>query len=452
MPPTLSDPARGSTWFDQANPAAAPRETRGLWPAGFVRGTMPADPQPPTARSARPRSPVPDITLDSAAGPLVIDLAEGSLISEFRGPAGVAGAAAFDLVTRAVSSPGHGPPLSAHVVPGDRVVIAVAGDIPQAGPVTDALEGCLMAGGVSAADIAVLQAEPLFGSLPAKAPRAQIFDPSVESATAYLFADTSARPLYFSRSLVDADVVVAVGSFGWDAALRGRSPEGELWPAFGRGENRAALIDAIARRGQAALRDWRSDLHDVTWQLGVAASLRLVDGADGSLHAAWFGHPEEATRLARRAAAGWRPRIEEPADLAIAALGSRPGSFADLVRGVSAAARLTVPDATICVVGSLIGPPGVVVSRWRQGTPLKPLLREAIGSRDPALAADAVDARLLARSLGDRRLVLLCGLEESVVEELEFGHAADGSVVERLANQAERVAVLHQAERMFPGR
>jgi len=84
---------------------------------------------------------VPDLTLDVAAGPLVIDLAEGSLVSEFRGPTGVGGAAAFDLVHKAVSAPGHGPPLAAHVVPGDRVVIAVAGDIPQAGPVLDALEG-----------------------------------------------------------------------------------------------------------------------------------------------------------------------------------------------------------------------------------------------------------------------------------------------------------------------
>jgi hypothetical protein len=393
---------------------------------------------------------VPDLTLDVAAGPLVIDLAEGSLVSEFRGPTGVGGAAAFDLVHKAVSAPGHGPPLAAHVVPGDRVVIAVAGDIPQAGPVLDALEGCLMAGGVSAADISILQAEPLAGGLPAIAPRARVFDPAVESATAYLFADSEARPLYFARSLVDADVVVAVGGFGWDASLRGRSPEGELWPAFGRTENRARLVDAIARRGQAALRDWRSDLHDVTWQLGVAASLRLVAGEGESLHAAWFGLPEEAARLARRSAGGWRPRIEEPADLAIATLGDRPATFTELVRAVSAAARLTVPDATICIVGSLVGPPGVVVSRWRQGTPLRPLLREALASGDPVLVADAIDARLLARSLGDRRLVLLTGLEESVVEELEFGHAADGSVVERLANQAERVAVLHQAERMFP--
>jgi hypothetical protein len=92
----------------------------------------------------------------------------------------------------------------------------------------------------------------------------------------------------------------------------------------------------------------------------------------------------------------------------------------------------------------------VVVTRWRQGTPLVPLVREAIASGDPALWTDAIDARLLARGLGGRRLILLSNLDEGVVEDLEFGHAADAAVIERLANQAERVAVLHQAERMFP--
>ena len=404
---------------------------------------------PEVAASRPPRS-VSDVSLDSAIGPLTISLAEGSLISEFRGPAGVAGSEASDLIRAALSAPGHGPPLAAHVVPEDRVVIAVAGGIPQAGPTIEALRGCLVAGGVAAADIVVIQAEPLAGPRPPLPPGGGFFEPEAESATAYLFADSEARPLYLARPLVDADVVVTVGSFGWDAALGGRSPEGEIWPAFGRLENRLALIRGIARRGRGGMRDWRSELHDVTWQLGVAASLRLVAGRGDSLHAAWFGLPEEAARLARRSAAAWRPRIDEPADLAIATLSGRPASFRDLVRGVAAAARMTTPDATICVIGGLATPPGVIVTRWRQGTPLVPLVREAIASGDPGLWADAIDARLLARGLGERRLVLLTNLDEGVVEDLEFGHAPDAGVIERLANQAERLAVLHEAERMLP--
>jgi hypothetical protein len=396
---------------------------------------------------------VPVIILDSASGPLELDLAEGTLVTEFRGPEGVAGEQAARLVTEAVRSTAHGPPLAAHVVPGDRAAIAVAGETPQTESVLAALRGCLTSGGVADDDLTVLAAAPLRAERHPPLPSGAVcFDPVVESGTAYLAADAEARPLYVSRVLVDADVVVAVGRFGWDAALGGRSPEGELWPAFGRRDNREALARELARRGREALVDWRSAVHDITWQLGVCASLRLVAGRGDTLHAAIFGLPEEATRMAREAAAGWRPTLDEPADLAIAPLASDAVGFGAVVRAIAAAARVTQPSATIVVAAGPTAIPGIVLARSRQGAPLGPLVREAVASGDPALVADAVEARLLARCLGDRRVVLLSSLDEAAVEEIGFGHAADAAVIERLANRAEQVVVLHEADRMFPRR
>lgn len=362
------------------------------------------------------------------------------------------GDAATDLVIRAVASPGNGPPLAAHVVPGDRVVLAISGDIPQAAAVRQAVATCLHAAGVEASDVTVLQADPFGrGTVAASSePGTVPFDPAIESATAYLAADAEARPLYMARALVDADVVVAIGRFGWDASLAGRSPEGDLWPAFGRASDRDGLALAMLRLGRKALVDWRSNLHDITWQLGVMASLRLVPGRDGALHAASFGFPEESARVARVAATGWRPHVDDPADVAVATLSRATPCFRDLVRGVAAAARVTTPDATICVVGNIAKPPGLVVTRWRQGVPLEPLLREAAKSRDPAIVADALDAKLLARAMGERRLVILSQLTADVVEEFGFGHAADAAVIERLANRAEHVAILHEADLMLP--
>jgi hypothetical protein len=405
---------------------------------------------PSRSRSA---SIVPAITLDSAAGPLELDLGEGTLVTEFHGPPGVAGEEAARLVSEAVGANTHGPPLAAHVVPGDRAAIAIAGNVPQAEAMLAAVRGCLATGNVAEGDVTVLAAAPLdAASQPAAPAGATAFDPAVESATAYLAADAEARPLYVSRVLVDADVVVAVGRFAWDAALGGRSPEGELWPAFGRGDNREALAREIARRGREALVDWRGSLHDITWQLGVCASLRLVAGRGDTLHAACFGLPEEATRAAREAAAAWRPAVVEPADLAIAPLAADAAGFGAVVRAIAAAARITLPSATIVVVANATATPGMVLTRSRQGVPLGPLVREALASGDPALVADAVEARLLARCLGDRRVVLLSSLDEAAVEEIGFGHAADAAVVERLANRAEQVVVLHEADRMFPRR
>jgi len=324
------------------------------------------------------------ITLDYGADdPLVLETAEGGLVSDCRGPAGVEGPAAGDRVAAALAAPLHGPPLAAHVVPGDRVAVAVSGTVPQAAAVVAAVVDGLCAAGVEAEAIHVLHATQAGAS--AGPPGAIEFDATVDAGTAYLAADEAGHPLYLARQLVDADVVVAVGEWGWDAALGGRSLAGELWPAFSR----------------------------------------------------------------RAAARAWCPAIDEPVELAVVSL-SASRSFAAVTTAVAAAARVARPDGTICVACRVTEPPGIVFQRWRQGAALERLVHEAVGTRDGALVADALQTRLFARALGDRRLVLLSDIDEAAVEDLEFGFAAGPDVIERLVERADSVAVLHEADRMLP--
>lgn len=394
------------------------------------------------------------ITLDyGAADPLVLEVTEGTILADCRGPQGAQGTAARSLVEAATTAPAHGPPLAAHVVPGDRVLVAVAGHVPQAGDVVTALSGQLAGAGIAPDDIAVLHAAALdegsavSGSLP---PGVTAFDPALDSATSYLAADADGRPLYLARNLVDADVVVAVGNWDWDAALGGRALNGELWPAFSRQACRRELVTSLARRGRKALADWKAALQEITWQLGVCASLRLVAGSGGTLHAACFGLPDEAAHRARAAAAGWCPRIDEPVELAVATLSDPAGGFGAVTRAVAAAARVTRPDGTICLASRVSAGPGILFLRWRQGAPLEKLVHEALATQDPQFVADALQARLFARALGDRRLVLLSDMAEDTVEELEFGSAGSPEVVERLAHRSDSLAVLHEADRMLP--
>ncbi|MFM7107556.1 MAG: hypothetical protein ACKOZU_02970, partial [Planctomycetaceae bacterium] len=351
-----------------------------------------------------------------AADPLVLEPAPGAAAGEFRGPAGVAGDDARSLVAEAIARPAHGPPLAAHVVPGDRVVVALAGDVPEAASVVAAIAAGLAADGVSAPDVSIIESPRLDEgrtSAPAGRPTAGAvaFDPALDAATSYLAADEAARPLYLARSLVDADVVVAVGEWGWNAALGGRSLEGELWPSFARLECRRDLALALARRGRHALPDWKSAMQEVSWQLGVCASLRLVWGRGGTLAAAVFGLPDEAGRLAREAAIAWCPRVEAAVDVAVASLADPSAGFAAVTRAVAAAARVTRPGGTVCVAGRVSAFPGIIFERWRQGAPLDRLVHEAATLGDPALVADALETRLFARALGDRRLVLLTDID-----------------------------------------
>ena len=119
-------------------------------------------------------------------------------------------------------------------------------------------------------------------------------------------------------------------------------------------------------------------------------------------------------------------------------------------RAVAAAARVTRADGTICVASRVSSGPGIIFLRWRQGAPLEKLVHEALATQDPQLVADALQTRLFARALGDRRLVLLSDMAEDAVEELEFGSASSPEVVERLVHRSDSLAVLHEADRMLP--
>ncbi|NDC62534.1 MAG: hypothetical protein EBZ59_00765 [Planctomycetia bacterium] len=398
-----------------------------------------------------------------AADPLVLEVPVDALVADCRGPEGVRGEAAAHLVMAGLDGVAAGPPLGAHVVPGDRVVVALAGGVPREADVVPAVIGRLEAAGVAADDVLVFRCPPLDAAvadafagrrgatdgLPGRV-RAADFDPDAGGDTAYLAADEEGRPLHLARTLVDADVVVAIGGWGWDSAVGGRSVGGELWPVFSRRQARHDLARQLAKRGRHALPSWRAIMREINRQLGVCASLRIVAGTGDSVAAVAFGPPDASAHAARAAASAWAPEVGRTAMLSIASLSDPAAGLGSVTRAVASAARVTHAAGTICVVGRLAEPPGLIFSRWRQGAPLEPLVHEAIGTSDPAIIADALLTRLFARALGDRRLVLLSDLDEGVVEELEFGYATSPEVVERLAHRAESVIVLREAERLLP--
>ena len=159
---------------------------------------------------------------------------------------------------------------------------------------------------------------------------------------------------------------------------------------------------------------------------------------------------KRAPRQARRAARAWMPQLPRAAEVAVATLSNPHGGLATVGRAIAAASKVTYPDGTVCVVSRLNDEPGVVFTRWRQGVAIEPLVREAIRSKDPALIADALVTRQVARALGSRRLVLASDLEEAAVESLDIGHAASADDITRLCRSAESLIVLHEADRMLP--
>ena len=382
-----------------------------------------------------------------------------------RGPEGFDIDASLGLVRDALLEPVAGPPLPDHVVPGDKVVIAQAGYLPGEKRLADAIYLAILesleAGGVSSDDIQLVIAPPAIQfaeqaltkdlsdtfnmPFPVKA-----FDPSNDTETAYLLADESGDPIHLARSLVDADVVVTLGCFGYDASLHGRSPEGEIWPSFARQNRREALVTSLSKHRRQALRQWRDELEQITAQLGVLASLHLVAGDNQTLAGVTFGFPASSVTQAKLLAKPWRPSPQSRSALTIASIADKPCGFAELTRALAAAARVTSHDGTVCIVCNTDEEPGPIFTRWRQGINLRMLLREALNSDDIDLHMDALQTSLFARALGDRRLVLLSQLNQDLVEDLDIGYAETQDAVNRLIQQAVSVCVIHEANRMCP--
>ena len=389
------------------------------------------------------------------AQPLALEIDSSVPLAVQQGPAAVADmAATFEA---AVTQPVAGPPLASHVVPGDRVVIGLAGHLPGGNTTLDALQNVLIeqfvSGGVVEDDITFLTAPPLelLGG-PGHAtpwPKSDIFNPANNEETAYLLADDEGEPLHLARLLVDADVVLSVGEFGYDASLGGRSPEGELWPSFARADRHQQLARAIVRQRREALTSWRSLSQRVLHQLGIMASLQIVPGRANSVGGVAFGLPEATVVASRSMATLWRPQ-QSPSSLTIAGIAQPECHFATFTQAVAAAARTTESAGTICIACNLAEQPGIVFSRWRQGAELSPLIREAATAEDPSLLAEALQTKLFARALGDRRLVLLSRLEQELVEDLDIGHASSEDGVNRLIQQADSVTVLHEADQFCP--
>lgn len=392
------------------------------------------------------------------AHPLALDVPAGIPVTMHHGPEALVDPAAS--LAAALTQPVAGPPLAAHVVPGDRVVIALAGDLPGGLP-THELVQCavteqLVAGGVAPSDVHLLTAPPLalLGELPPagrSVDAATVFNAAMADETAYLLADDEGTPLHLARPLVDADVVIAVGGFGYDAALGGRSPDGELWPGFGRYERQQAFTLGLLRKQRSTLETWRELTGQVTFQLGIMASLRLVRGRGNSLAGISFGLPEATTAAARQLARPWRPAAPA-SDLTIGGIATANCDMAAVTRAVAAAARTTRPGGTICIACTLSESPGIVFTRWRQAAELVPLIREAAHSGDASLITEGLQTKLFARALGDRRLVLLSGLDQDLVEDLDIGHASSPDAIERLMHQVDSVTFLHEADHLCPRR
>jgi nickel-dependent lactate racemase len=358
-------------------------------------------------------------------------------------------------VDRVLAQPlGESPPLEKSVVPGDRVVLALGPAVPQAATIVGRTVRALLAAGIAAEDIVLLQTrqdqtagrpDPL-SALPREAQgkvRLEVHDPARRETLSYLAADAGARPIYVNRLLHEADLVVPIGCLRLEGALGYYGVHSSLFPTF----SDVAQLDRYrdAKSGEA---NQQHKLHkqsnEVGWLLGMQFTVQVVPGADEEVLHVLAGTPDVVAKDGNRLfAEAWSYEVSRRADLVIATIAGQAAdqSWDNVARALAAADRALRSNGSVVLCTEL-------------NEPLGPAMQHLVGAEDlDELAADvdrghfpdAAPAIQLIHALRRGKVYLVSRLDDELVEDLGLLPLA-ADQLSRVASRYDSCTVLGNAQ------
>ncbi len=385
------------------------------------------------------------LQLDVPAEALVSDCTQvpGTVIDD---PAAAAAAALL--------SPLNFPPLNQAVVPGDRVVIAVDPEVPQAGQIVAGVVHALLEAAVEADHITILHTPQHADTEQFRTPlgtNAQHIEFAVHDSNdpehmAYLAASKDAAPIMLNRLLCDADLVLPINLLRPDAAFLYAGPHGGLCPTFSNSETqqRFRTPNLMARPTQQRQR--REEADEVAWLLGIQLTLQIIAGAGDTVLHILAGLDQDVSREGRRLVeAAWGHEVPEPAKLVVATIEGEQDvqSWENFGRALHAAQQACVANGTIILCTDLSCAPGPALKRMA-GFEDKEKLHERTGNDR---SEDALAAWLLLEARDASHVFLLSRLSEAAVESLGIGYIDSPEHVDRISRQYDSCILLANAHR-----
>lgn len=360
-------------------------------------------------------------------------------------------------VRAALASPVDFPPLARAVVAGDHVVLVLDRGVPHGDEIAAAVAEHLVESGVEADSITLLQAEATVAGtrLPIRTAaathagdssalarrgatseaaghvRVVTHDPRDRNALAYLTNTPSGRPIYLSRTLLDADMIIPIGCYRGDLAWSYRGVFGDIYPTFSDEATQARyrnphLLDV---RDEAFAKSQR-EVDTVGKLAGMQFTVQVLPAEGDDVAGVLAG---ETSAVARRAEAwwnaAWRHPRPDPAEVVVVSLAGVGQTWSALGEALETAAALVEEGGSILVCSDLEQAPG----------PAFELLSQ-IDDRDEAIRhlrkdrpADAPAALILAAAQEKARVYLLSRLDSSVVDDLGMTPIDDAADVGRFA-------------------
>ncbi len=386
---------------------------------------------------------------------LELEIESAALVADFHSPHATPLADAAAATAAALAAPLEFPPLRKAVIPGDRVVLAVAEGLPEAAAIVGAVTADLIDAGIKAADISIVHSsrEPAAGGTLSEGFPAEYrdeieiiaHDPAHRDQLSYLAANEHGEAIYLNRRLFDADVVLPIGCVRLEESPGYFGPSGALYPTF----SDTAAIDRFGISEMNADQDEnerrRREADEVAWLLGVLLVIQVVPAAGGKALHVLAGNVDAVSRRgAELCRSAWAFEVPRRAELVVAAIegGREQQTWDNLARAIAAASRAVLDEGAIALCTALEAPPGPALEWIGRSRDLPDALRNIRKEH----SADARAAHELGEALKRVRVYLLSQLDEGVVEELGMAPVAAATDIGRLARRHSSCIVLGNAQ------
>lgn len=373
----------------------------------------------------------------------VCDVPHGSPLEDTRKAVGIA----LDL-------PLGFPPLARGATPGDRVVLALERDVPEAASIVGATIDYLLHAGVQIDGITVLTAknDPEAPTLRDDWPAEWMghvgwaeHDPADARRLAYLARSESGESVFLNRALTEADVVLPIGVFRRRTAAGSFGVHGTIFPAFSnqRAVQRFRSPDALRRRGRHTTH-LVEEASEVGWLLGVTFTVQVVPAGAHRAMAVLAGDPTAVeTRGRELYDAAWHCEVPDRADLVVASIegGLREQTWENLGRTLAAAAPLAAEGGAIVLCSALAAEPGPGVQLLSEVADPEDALRRIRKDKPD----DILPATQLIRALRQWKVYLLSQLDPVLVEQLNMVPLSSPDELDRLAHRCRSCTILSNA-------
>jgi nickel-dependent lactate racemase len=356
-------------------------------------------------------------------------------------------------VVEALAEPLDYPPLSASIVPGDRVAIALDEAVPCGPEIVRGIVESLNSAGIDNDGISVVtrdaESSRLFSAELTKDRQHTIafvvHDPDDEHELCMVGVTKKHGPLVVNRTIFDADVVLPVGV----ARSSDSGVYDSLFPRFSNSETIERFRSPAGMNSETSHADRVRETDEAGWLIGAPLVIEVVPGPDGTVAHVVAGEPHAvANEVQGLVQQQWAVRSPQRASLIIATItgGAAVQNWQNVGRALAAAEQLVADDGAIAICSNLDQPPGESLGRLVGSDDLADTERRIL--RDHA--ADSWPAWQLARALQRGPVYFLSQLQAETVEDMGMAPVESVEEIVRLASRHESYIILEDAQHAIP--